>query len=82
MMNVFPNVRPLETSPLMRIRQDGTTNIDYVTAVALGIDGSVFLAGTTYGDWYGVNVGGRDFAAAKLDADGNPEWRWQVRLLT
>lgn len=48
------------------------------------IDGSVMLAGITGGTWGGAysNVGGEyDFAAVKLDANGDEVWRWQVRLL-
>lgn len=61
------------------VRQDGTIAADSVHHVAVGIDGSVFLAGATYGDWSGVNAGESDFAVVKLDADGNETWRWHVR---
>ncbi|CAM9957439.1 unnamed protein product, partial [Laminaria digitata] len=61
-------------------RQSGVPEQDIVIDVAIGNDGSVFLAGNTYGDWNGANAGLSDFAAAKLDADGNEVWRWQVRL--
>ena len=47
----------------------------------MGSDGSVFLAGDTSGDWDGVNEGGRDFAACKLDVNGTEIWRWQVKRL-
>lgn len=62
------------------IEQGGTERADYVGDIAIGDDGSVFLAGATYGDWGSVNAGGRDFAATKLNADGIELWRWQVRL--
>lgn len=42
-------------------------------------DGSVVLAGSTTGDWVGVNNGDHDLAALKLDANGTLLWKWQVR---
>ena len=38
------------------------------------------MAGYTYGNWSGVKSEEfqADFAAVKLDADGNELWRWQV----
>ena len=42
-------------------------------------DGSVVLAGASSGNWSGLNRGGQDFAAVKIDSDGNEIWRWQVR---
>ena len=60
--------------------QGGTARSDYVKNVAIGDDGSVFLAGFTFGDWGNVNAGGVDFAVVKLSTDGNVLWRWQVRL--
>ena len=61
------------------VRQDGTSDDDYIyTAVATG-DGSTVLAGYTEGFWNGTNNGLEDFAAVKLDADGTAEWKWQVR---
>lgn len=47
---------------------------------AIGIDGSVFLAGYTLGNWGDVNAGRSDFAVVKIDADGNEIWRLQVRV--
>lgn len=45
----------------------------------MAVNGSVVMAGYTSGDWDGeVHAGGDDFAAVKLDADGNEVWRWQV----
>ncbi|CAN0000522.1 unnamed protein product, partial [Laminaria digitata] len=46
--------------------------------VAIGSTGSVFLTGTTEGNWSGTSVGGVDFIACKLDANGKEVWRWQV----
>ncbi|CAN0483185.1 unnamed protein product, partial [Scytosiphon promiscuus] len=40
-------------------------------------DGSVVVVGYTYGDWDGVNAGGADFAALRLDANGTEIWRYQ-----
>lgn len=45
----------------------------------MGSDGFIYIAGYTLGDWAGTNAGDEDFAAAKLDADGNEIWRWQVK---
>lgn len=42
-------------------------------------DGSALFAGTTFGDWVQVSVGSWDFAAMKMDVDGNVLWTWQVR---
>jgi len=60
------------------VRQDGTSDYDYITtAVATG-GGSTVLAGYTSGSWGSTNNGSSDFAAVKLDADGTVEWEWQV----
>lgn len=45
----------------------------------MGSDGSVVLAGSTYGNWSGVQAGDKDLAVVKLDADGKEVYRWQVR---
>lgn len=46
---------------------------------AMGEDGSVVLAGSTEGSWDGERAGDvSDFAAVKLNADGEEVWRWQV----
>ncbi|CAN0507692.1 unnamed protein product, partial [Scytosiphon promiscuus] len=58
----------------------GTTGFYVIRGVAIGISGSVFLTGTTDGNWSDANVGGLDFIACKLDASGNELWRWQVSL--
>lgn len=49
-----------------------------VYALAMMDDGSTILAGSTGGDWNGTNLGGQDFAASKLDVNGNLIWTWQV----
>lgn len=64
------------------VRQNGTTEGETVFDVAIGIDGSIFLAGDTVGSWSGVNAGDLDFLVVKLDDDGKEMWRWQVRLKT
>lgn len=46
--------------------------------MALAGDGSVILAGSTTGVWSEHNIGLKDFAASKLDSDGNLVWTWQV----
>lgn len=61
-------------------RQDGTTSDDVIYDVAIGIDGSVFLAGDTGGGWSVANAALTDFVVVKLDAEGNELWRRQVRL--
>lgn len=48
-------------------------------AVAAAEDDSILLAGYTADTFDGANTGGLDFAAVKLDRDGNEMWRWQVR---
>lgn len=52
--------------------------IDYVYGIAVGDDGSVVVAGGTWGNVCVVNQGGPDMAAFKLDADGTLLWKWQV----
>ena len=39
------------------------------------------MVGHTYSDWNGVNAGSLDFAAVKLNANGEDLWVWQVSLL-
>lgn len=48
-------------------------------AVSTTEDGGFVLAGRTDGTWNTTSSGGLDFAAVKLDVDGNELWRWQVR---
>ena len=62
--------------------QDGTDDYDFVRTAVATINGTFVLAGSTSGDWNGSNVGDRDFAALKLDADGNVIWKWQVSKAT
>lgn len=45
-------------------------------------DDSAVLAGTTGGDWAGAFAGGSlDFAAVKVDPDGQGKWRWQASVI-
>ena len=62
--------------------QDGTEGNDYANTAVTTINGTFVLAGSTYGDWNGSNAGNSDFAAVKLDADGNVIWKWQVSKAT
>ncbi|CBN75056.1 Transmembrane receptor kinase [Ectocarpus siliculosus] len=58
--------------------QDGTSSGDFVEAAAATGDGSIVLAGYTYGEWSGELAGENcDFAAVKIDANGTEVWRWQ-----
>ena len=48
----------------------------------MGDDASVVVVGGTGGDWNAPNMGGWDFAAFKLDANGTLLWKWQVTTAT
>lgn len=68
-------------APVPPIPQDATTDAtstEYLRAVAMGDDGSVFMAGSTDGSFSGSNAGFNDFAVVKLDINGTELWRWQV----
>ena len=70
-----------DTTYLIRccLPKDGPgTGFNYIAGVAAFDDDSVLLAGFTEGNWAIDNVGGRDFALAKLNASGHLEWSWQV----
>lgn len=58
--------------------QDGTEGLDSISAAVVGDDAYVVLAGYSSGNWNGFAPGQADWAAIKLDADGNELWRWQV----
>lgn len=65
----------------MSTRQDRTIDVDIGEAMIRSIDSdSIVLAGHTYDHWNGTDIGFRDFAAVKLDLDGQEMWRWQVGL--
>lgn len=59
-------------------RQEGTGLNETFRAAVSGEDNSVILAGSSRGNWSGVNLGEMDFIAVKLDSDGKEVWRWQV----
>ena len=61
------------------VLQDGTEEYDYIFAAAGADDGSVIIAGYTYGSYEDVNAGSSNFGAVKIDGDGNTVWKWQVR---
>ncbi|CAM9524878.1 unnamed protein product, partial [Ectocarpus sp. 13 AM-2016] len=54
-----------------------TTDNDYALGIAMAEDGSVVCVGTTDGDWDGDNNGRNDFAAFRLDGNGEEIWRYQ-----
>ena len=62
----------------LRLTQDGSAADDTLHAVALTKDGSAILAGSTSGVWGEASIGLDDFAALKLDAEGELLWTWQV----
>lgn len=62
------------------MHQDGSSEYDVVAKVAVAEIGSVVLVGYTSGNWSETNKGEFDFAACKLDADGNLLWKWQVTV--
>lgn len=53
---------------------------DGINGVAAGADGSVLLAGVTFGNWNGTLEGTSDYAAMKLDSNGDVRWRVQVMV--
>ena len=59
--------------------QTGTSVNDHLRA-AVVFNGSYVFAGSTQGDWGGASAGGFDWAAFKVDTQGDILWRWQVRL--
>ena len=62
------------------VLQDGTEEYDYIYAAAGADDGSVIIAGNTYGSYGTLNAGSGDFVAVKIDTNGNTVWQWQVRV--
>lgn len=58
--------------------QGGTLGDDVFVHAAAGDDGSFVLAGWTNGLWSDSFDDSFDFAAVKLDTNGNELWRWQV----
>lgn len=67
--------------PALSDGQDGTNSTDQASGVVISPDdGSVVVVGRTYGDWEGTSAGEWDFAAFKLDSEGDLVWKWQVSL--
>lgn len=68
---------------LLILLQEGTDKYDTFEIAVLADNESIVMAGHTFGNWSGVNKGGSDFAAVKLDTSLNAyQWRWQVRCLS
>lgn len=64
--------------------QGGTDLDDTWEGAALVNDGSIVLAGHTFGNWTGtrhVLDGDRDFAAMAVDEDGEHLWSYQVKAM-
>ncbi|CAN0006742.1 unnamed protein product, partial [Sphacelaria rigidula] len=59
------------------LSQDGTGVVDILQGATISDNGCSVLAGYTEGDWFSTNKGSADFAAVKLDADGEVLWSWQ-----
>ncbi|CAM9400145.1 unnamed protein product, partial [Sphacelaria rigidula] len=59
-------------------KQEGTSGEDNLYGTTAAEDGSVVVTGRTAGDWDADSAGDFDFIAAKFDAGGNVQWRWQV----
>ncbi|CAM9508827.1 unnamed protein product [Ascophyllum nodosum] len=57
---------------------EGSEGSDFLRCAAAVDDGGVVVAGMSNGTWNGVeSIGDADFAAIKLDSDGDVVWRWQ-----
>lgn len=49
--------------------------------MAVMSDGAIVLGGNTYGNWDGTSARSGDFAAAKVDPDGQDNvWKWQASV--
>ena len=58
-------------------RQFGTAFNDLASAIAVGADGRVYVAGQTFGALEGANAGGLDAFVRAYDADGALRWTRQ-----
>ncbi len=58
-------------------RQLGTPQDDHAVDIATAADGSVYVVGTSYGDFAEPHRGGGDWIVVKLDRDGREQWRRQ-----
>lgn len=67
-----------------RCTQDGTALEDVWAGAATTINGSIVLAGYTYGNWAGTEDirldEERDFAAMSMDGERLQLWSYQVKL--
>src|SRR5690606_36460290 len=55
-------------------RQFGTDDTDSISGVVADEAGSIYVAGNTWGDLEGPNLGFSDAYLRKYDADGNVAW--------
>lgn len=60
------------------LAQGGTAGYDGWYGVLPEADGSIVLAGVTWGVWGVSYYGEGDYAALKLDENKTEVWRWQV----
>lgn len=62
--------------------QEGSSGDDYMRAASALDDGGVIVAGYYNGTGWDGAISSRlsDFAAVKLDSDGEVVWRWQVMI--
>ncbi len=57
----------------------GSTDYDFSYAINIGLDGSIYIAGDTYGSIDGVvNQGRYDIFVTKLSVDGSKQWTKQI----
>ena len=75
--------RDLTTSPAwwVRLIQDGSSAGGVAHAVCMEEEGSVTMAGSTFGLWGDTHAGSSDFIASKLDPEGTLIWTWKVNRL-
>ena len=66
--------------PVALYLQNGTSEVDEIYAAVVVEGDTVVLAGYTFGNWTRAHGGDNDtdFAAVKLDGEGNYLWSWQV----
>ncbi len=55
-------------------KQAGSANIDYPVAITVDSNDNVYVAGDTYADLYGENLGSIDYFIVKYDSAGNELW--------
>ena len=69
-------------SPISPFRKGGTVEEDRAYGIFADDDESVVLTGHTNGLWSIASSGATDWAAVKLDENGNELWRWLVTQLS